>query len=146
MNHYALLYKGTSNIFLIYSYETDCDEFYLNLIRSGLYDNLECVMPSSYNRISDLTLDKIENNKVYLKVDPVFQSNNIEKTWAKIREKRDNLLKETDFFFLIDVNKKYTTSSLNNMSNYRQALRNITDTFKNPFTIVWPVKPELKLK
>uniref|UniRef100_A0A6C0E9Z9 Phage tail assembly chaperone-like domain-containing protein n=1 Tax=viral metagenome TaxID=1070528 RepID=A0A6C0E9Z9_9ZZZZ len=146
MKHYALLYKGTTTIFLIYSFETVCDEFYLKLIETNNYDNMECVMPLNYNRISELVVDKIQDNKLYLKIDSVRQSNTIEKEWTKVREKRDNLLKDTDIFFLIDVNKRYTTASLNNMSNYRQSLRNIPDTFKNPFLVVWPVKPELKLK
>ena len=146
MKHYALLYKGTTTIFLIYSFETVCDEFYLKLIETNNYDNMECVMPLNYNRISELVVDKIQDNKLYLKIDSVSQSNTIEKEWTIVREKRDNLLKDTDIFFLIDVNKRYTTASLNNMSNYRQSLRNIPDTFKNPFLVVWPVKPELKLK
>jgi transcription-repair coupling factor (superfamily II helicase) len=146
MKHYALLYKGTTTIFLIYSFETVCDEFYLRLIETNNYDNMECVMPLNYNRISELVVDKIQDNKLYLKIDSVRQSSTIEKEWNKVREKRDNLLKDTDIFFLIDVNKRYTTASLNNMSNYRQSLRNIPDNFKNPFLVVWPVKPELKLK
>ena len=57
---------------------------------------------------------------------------------AQLREKRDNLLKQTDFYALSDV----TMSS--DMSTYRQALRDITngvDTVEKVNNITWPTKP-----
>lgn len=52
-----------------------------------------------------------------------------------LRIERNRLLAETDFYALSDV----TMSS--EMSSYRQALRDITDTYSSLDTVVWPTKP-----
>ena len=57
---------------------------------------------------------------------------------AQLREKRDNLLKQTDFYALSDV----TMSA--DMTTYRQNLRDITngvDTVEKVNAISWPTKP-----
>lgn len=55
-----------------------------------------------------------------------------------LREKRNNLLQETDWAAGVDVpevlHQKYTT--------YRQALRDITNTYTSLSDVVWPTKPE----
>ena len=54
-----------------------------------------------------------------------------------LRRERDRLLAETDWSQGADVptdlKSKYTT--------YRQALRDITDTYDSYLTVVWPDKP-----
>lgn len=55
--------------------------------------------------------------------------------WEVIREKRNKLLAETDFYALSDVTM--TTE----MSNYRQALRDLPSTTSNPDDVVFPTKP-----
>ena len=55
--------------------------------------------------------------------------------WKLIREKRNKLLAETDFYALSDVTM--TTE----MSNYRQALRDLPSTTSNPDDVVFPEKP-----
>ena len=52
-----------------------------------------------------------------------------------VRNKRDQLLKETDWMALSDV----TMSA--EMTSYRQALRDITDQTGFPYSVVWPTKP-----
>jgi len=52
-----------------------------------------------------------------------------------LRLERNRLLAETDFYALSDV----TMSS--EMATYRQALRDITDTYQSLDTVVWPTKP-----
>jgi hypothetical protein len=142
----ALVNKGTSTIFLIYQFGASTNAYYKNLIDSDNYTTMECVMPDSYNKLADLDFDKIENNKLYLKINIPNQLKNIENEWIAIKKKRDDLLAQTDFAFLLDINKKYTTDSLSKMTTYRQALRDIAVTFKSPFKIVWPSKPLLVLK
>ena len=51
------------------------------------------------------------------------------------RSKRDDLLKETDYFGLSDV----TMSA--EMTTYRQALRDVPQQAGFPSTITWPTKP-----
>jgi len=52
-----------------------------------------------------------------------------------VRNKRDQLLKETDWMALSDV----TMST--EMQSYRQALRDITDQTGFPYSVTWPTKP-----
>lgn len=58
-------------------------------------------------------------------------------TWAQIRAQRDNLLKESDWVGLTDVN----ISNKQAWQNYRQELRDIPQNFINPQDVVWPTKP-----
>lgn len=67
---------------------------------------------------------------------PVIPDNRTdEEKWEVIREKRNKLLAETDFYALSDVTM--TTE----MSNYRQALRDLPSTTSNPDDVVFPTKP-----
>ena len=52
-----------------------------------------------------------------------------------LREKRNQLLVETDYFGFSDV------TMTDAMSTYRQALRDITDTYSSLDDVVWPTKP-----
>ena len=58
-----------------------------------------------------------------------------EEKWIGIRSIRDSLLADTDFYALSDVTM--TTE----MSNYRQALRDLPSTTSNPDDVVFPEKP-----
>jgi hypothetical protein len=58
-------------------------------------------------------------------------------TWEQIRQQRDSLLKESDWVGLSDVEISNKQAWL----DYRQALRDIPQTFSNPSEVVWPVKP-----
>ena len=58
-----------------------------------------------------------------------------EEKWNSVRELRNKLLAETDFYALSDVNM--TTE----MSNYRQALRDLPSSTSNPDDVVFPTKP-----
>tara|TARA_B100001939_G_scaffold91860_1_gene78739 strand:+ start:565 stop:933 length:369 start_codon:yes stop_codon:yes gene_type:complete len=58
-----------------------------------------------------------------------------EEKWFDIRVKRNELLAETDFYALSDVTM--TTE----MSNYRQALRDLPSSTSNPDDVVFPTKP-----
>ena len=59
-------------------------------------------------------------------------------TMKTLREKRDNLLAETDFYSLSDVTMS------DNMKTYRQSLRDITNgvtTVDEVNAVSWPTKP-----
>ena len=65
-------------------------------------------------------------------------NNAFDRTMILVRDKRNALLKETDFYALSDV----TMSS--DMTSYRQNLRDITngiDTVDKANNITWPTKP-----
>ena len=57
-------------------------------------------------------------------------------TWEEIRSKRELLLKDSDWTQLADaqVDKQ-------EWATYRQALRDIPQTYANPNDVVWPTKP-----
>lgn len=56
-------------------------------------------------------------------------------TWVDIRSKRDRLLAETDWQAGTDVTMTDAQKA------YRQALRDVPQTFANPEDVVWPTKP-----
>ena len=58
-----------------------------------------------------------------------------DRSMAELRSKRDRLLAATDYLALSDQ----TLST--EMSTYRQALRDITDTYTSLDDVVWPEKP-----
>ena len=60
-------------------------------------------------------------------------------TWEDIRVKRDNLLKDSDWSAFPDANPKPSKES---WLTYRQELRDLPSTFKNPEEVVWPEKPQ----
>ena len=74
------------------------------------------------------------------KADIQAQFTAVEFDWAMktLREKRDNLLAETDFYSLSDVTMS------DNMKTYRQNLRDITNgvtTVDEVNAVSWPTKP-----
>lgn len=58
-------------------------------------------------------------------------------TWDTVRSQRNALLSASDWTQLADapVNKPA-------WATYREALRDITETFATPDAVVWPTKPE----
>lgn len=62
----------------------------------------------------------------------------ISTTMDSVRQKRNALLKESDWVGLTDVNIPNKQAWL----DYRQALRDLPQTFSKPEEVVWPNKPE----
>ena len=58
-------------------------------------------------------------------------------TWDGIKSKRDRELSRSDWTQLPDIDQ----TTKNAWAEYRQALRDITKTFKTPEEVVWPNKP-----
>jgi hypothetical protein len=61
--------------------------------------------------------------------------------WVVIRKKRDRLLNESDIFVFPDRWNVMTEEQKTAWQNYRQALRDIPQTFSLPDEVVWPSKP-----
>jgi hypothetical protein len=59
--------------------------------------------------------------------------------WEPIRMIRDDKLKETDW--IITKHFELGTPIPENWKNYRQALRDLPQTFGSPDEVVWPTKP-----
>jgi len=63
----------------------------------------------------------------------------INKKWQEIRNKRNQLLKETDYLVLSDY--PLSPENKNLIEVYRQQLRDIPQNYSNPFDVVFPEKP-----
>ena len=61
--------------------------------------------------------------------------------WGMIREKRNELIKLTDWSQTSDA--PLTPEKKAEFTAYRQALRDIPQTYDNPDDIVWPTKPTI---
>ena len=59
-----------------------------------------------------------------------------DRDFEALREKRNQMLAETDWWVLPD------RTATDEQTAYRQALRDITDTYSSLDTVVWPTKPE----
>ena len=59
-----------------------------------------------------------------------------------VRAKRDALLRESDILVLPDRWATYTAARQKQITDYRQALRDLPDNITDPFNVVWPVLPE----
>ena len=65
----------------------------------------------------------------------------IESDWLEVIEKRDNLMVEADYLVNIALDKGLDVAPFR---AYRQALRDIPQTFSDPLSVVWPDKPVVK--
>lgn len=69
-----------------------------------------------------------------LTADELTAHNNAQKLDA-LRKERNALLAETDWWASSDLTMTQA------QTDYRQALRDITDTYTSPDDVVWPTKP-----
>jgi hypothetical protein len=63
-----------------------------------------------------------------------------EKAWKIIREERDRLLKETDIHTLGDRWAVLEDSERDQLTIYRQALRELPQTYQRSSDVIWPNK------
>lgn len=61
--------------------------------------------------------------------------------WKVIREKRDPLMRETDWTQMPDA--QLTDEKKAEFTVYRQTLRDIPQTYSDPDAVVWPEKPTI---
>jgi hypothetical protein len=59
-------------------------------------------------------------------------------TWDDIRNKREMLLKETDWVGLNDIK---AIVNKNDWIEYRQKLRDLPQAYATPEEVIWPTKP-----
>jgi hypothetical protein len=60
--------------------------------------------------------------------------------WAEVRRIRDQKLAALDRYVFIAYENGWTMSQL--FRDYRQSLRDITETFTDPYSVVWPEEPD----
>lgn len=64
-----------------------------------------------------------------------------EQLWKQVRYKRDQLLKETDYTQLSDIQANMTDEQKDAWTSYRLILRSIPSMFDKPLEVVFPDKP-----
>jgi hypothetical protein len=68
-----------------------------------------------------------------------YNSQEIEDQWKIIREKRDQLLKDSDWTQITDY--PFEIPNVEQWTEYRQTLRDLPETESNPFDIQFPPQP-----
>lgn len=69
-------------------------------------------------------------------IEPLVEEHKLEIQWRYLREKRKDLLYETDWMANSDVTMS------DEWRAYRQALRDLPSNTTDPYNPVWPTKPE----
>ncbi|MCG3811180.1 phage tail assembly chaperone [Photobacterium damselae] len=64
-----------------------------------------------------------------------------EAKWERIRVKREPLMRDTDWTQMPDA--PLSVEKKAEFTAYRQALRDIPQTYDNPDDVIWPAKPTL---
>lgn len=62
----------------------------------------------------------------------------LEMGWYQVRSQRDEKLKQSDLFVLIDKWELLTEERKQEIRVYRQALRDVPQNFETPEDVVWP--------
>ena len=104
------------------------------MIHEAIYQ----LYPSTVSIVDDVPYD-IEGNTITVDMDDynAIVSNTIAELELKqLRAKRDILLAATDWWMVPD------RTATDEQIAYRQALRDITDTYTSLEDVVWPEKPE----
>lgn len=65
----------------------------------------------------------------------------IQNKWNNIRSQRDELLKQSDIYVLVDRWNSMDLDKQQEWSNYRQQLRDLPENFSNPDDVVFPDIP-----
>ena len=111
-------------------------------------ETISLLLQSFEDSKNDLDPDSIENRRLqkerewkFLDHDGVWKPDYGRK-WNEIRQKRNELLKESDFLLWPDY-PDLTEEKKAEVTAYRQALRDITDDISDPFEdeVTWPTKP-----
>lgn len=95
----------------------------------SLKDNEGAILPTCQTEVD------LSEEEQQLKEDSAITD--LERALNALREIRNEKLSETDWTQGADV----PDAIKNAYTSYRQALRDITNTYNNPRTVVWPDKP-----
>ena len=128
-------------------------KFYSRTTKGFYESSIHKVMPEDAYEISDEVYHSLLQEQVSGKIiihngdnpkaiDRPAINVSAENMWDMIREKRNQLLKDSDFSQLTDVQDLMTDEQKAQWIAYRTALRNITNAV-NPGNVKFPEKPKL---
>jgi hypothetical protein len=130
-----------------------CESDLLFLKTNGWYkvqrDNIEHDPSTQIIRYGNLTFD---GDKVTepIEIENISSNDLFNSFINSVRELRNKLLQESDFLCLCDLVTKNGEQYLNDVTDYRQQLRDFPNLFENDGTIYnlttikWPIKPDYK--
>lgn len=104
----------------------------------ALYDNVASIRNDESSGGSCVAYDEQENIISTVDADIAAKMTEIEadEKLDQVREERNKRLSETDHWMFSD-----TATATQAQLDYRQALRDITNTYTSLDTVVWPTKP-----
>jgi hypothetical protein len=122
-------------------------KYYYSPSTKGFYlDSLHKQMPKDILEITEekyksLLAETSTGKELYLVNNvPTTRTIVVTVTWDDIRSSRDSLLSACDWTQLPDAD--LTDAQKTAWTKYRQELRDMTDTYKTPDTVVWPTAPQ----
>ena len=80
-------------------------------------------------------LDEVQTEPTEAEIQAEIARLTAEQPWEELRQRRNQLLTETDYLALAD------STLTDEMRSYRQALRDLPANTVDPANPVWPVKP-----
>ena len=80
-------------------------------------------------------LDQVQTEPTTAEIETEIARLTTEQPWVELRQRRNQLLTETDYLALAD------STLTDEMRSYRQALRDLPANTVDPANPVWPVKP-----
>jgi hypothetical protein len=102
-------------------------------------DNLEVIISNNREITETEVIETIiTRNKTEEEIENE-QQKVIDDKWNEVRDKRNNLLQESDKYVLADRWEAASVETRANLTNYRKALRDIPQDNSDPFNIDWPV-------
>lgn len=118
-------------------YSPSTNGFYDTTVIS--YDLPSDVIQITREQHTNFVSEMNQNNKVIVVVDGniTLQDRNDTITWEEIKFRRNSLLMQSDYTQLADN----TSQNKVEWANYRQALRDIPQTYANPADVIWPTPP-----
>jgi hypothetical protein len=124
---------------MAYFYSPTTSGFYVDEIHKKMPEDVVAVTDAEYRYLMEgQALGKIivwKSRRVQLAdfVPPAV-------SWEDIRAKRDTILTKCDWTQMPD--NQLDAETKETWLVYRQALRNITETFAHPDEVVWPLAPD----
>lgn len=107
------------------------------------YEVVETLPHLNIEKLVDITATLKEDGKVYtVEVVPKTKAEIDYEKFAEVRNKRNDLLTESDIYVMSDRWDTYTDSKKNEWRVYRQALRDLPQTYANNIhDVVYPIEP-----
>ncbi|HIF5940445.1 TPA: tail fiber assembly protein [Vibrio parahaemolyticus] len=100
-------------------------------MKKEIHNGIEYHFPSSFESVSEYLASETEF--------PMSKTAENDIKWESVRITRSQLIASTDWTQTLDC--QLSESKKAEFVSYRQALRDIPQTYSNPDDVIWPEKP-----